>query len=167
VVVKGFEQLKQRVNHFEAGKKSTEVMLAKLKKTITKMKQDHEAHISSIVEAKKRQFTLSHRLLKLLRKLAKFRGKNTPLTPEEAVIERRLKEIMRPSGKLNTLTMTRDHVDEILCNMPRQYQSKTLVPDDANMVKIFQFLTKQQEDISKVLQLIEQDLKKAQKTIRT
>jgi len=167
VVVKGFEQLKQRVDHFEAGKKSTEVMLTKLKKTITKMKQDHEAHLSNIVEAKKRQFTLSHRLLKLLRQLAKLRGKNTPLSPEEAIIERNLKEIMRPSGKLHTLMMTRDHVDEILSNMPRQYHSKTLVPDDANMVKIFNFLTKQQEDIGKVLQLISQDLKKAQKMIRT
>lgn len=167
VVVKGFEQLKQRVDHFEAGKKSTEVMLTKLKKTITKMKQDHEAHLSNIIEAKKRQFTLSHRLLKLLRQLAKLRGKNTPLSPEEAIIERNLKEIMRPSGKLHTLMMTREHVDEILSNMPRQYHSKTLVPDDANMVKIFRFLTKQQEDIGKVLQLISQDLKKAQKMIRT
>jgi len=167
VVVKGFEQLKQRVDHFEAGKTSTEVMLTKLKKTITKMKQDHEAHLSNIVEAKKRQFSLSHRLLKLLRQLAKLRGKNTPLSPEEAIIERSLKEMMRPSGKLHTLMMTRDHVDEILSNMPRQYHSKTLVPDDANMIKIFRFLTKQQEDIGKVLQLISQDLKKAQKMIRT
>jgi len=167
VVVKGFEQLKHRVDHFEAGKKSTEVMLFKLKQTITKMKQDHEAHLSNIVEAKKRQFTLSHRLLKLLRQLAKLRGKNTPLSPEEALIERGLKEIMRPSGKLQTLMMTRDHVDEILSNMPRQYHSKTLVPDDANMVKIFKFLTKQQEDIGKVLELISQDWKKAQKMIQT
>jgi len=167
VVVKGFEQLKQRVDHFEAGKKSTEVMLAKLKKTIAKMKQDHEAHISSIVEAKKRQFTLSHRLLKLLRQLAKLRGKNTPLSPEEALIERRLKEIMMPNGKLLTLSTTRDHVDGTISNMPRPQQSKTRVPDDANMKKIFQFLSKQQEDIGKVLQLIEQDLKKAQKTIQT
>jgi len=141
--------------------------LLKLKQNIAKMKQDHEAHISTIVEAKKRQFSLSHRLLKLLRQLAKLRAKNTPLSPEEAVIERSLKDIMRPSAKLHTLSETRDYVDEILSNMPRQYKIEMPVPDDANMAKIFEFLTKQQEDIGKVLQLISQDLKKAEKMIQT
>jgi len=167
VVIKGFDQLKHRVDNFEAGKKSTEVMLSKIKQKIAKMKQDHEAHISNIAEAKKRQFALSHRLLKLLRQLAKLRAKNTPLSPEEAMIERRLKDMIGPSRKLDMLSATRDQVDDILSNMPRQYQSSSLVPDDANMLKIFQFLSKQQEDIGKLLQMIAQDLKKAEKMIQT
>jgi len=142
-------------------------MLSKIMQKIAKMKQDHEAHISNIAEAKKRQFLLSHRLLKLLRQLAKLRGKNTPLSPEEAMIERRLKDMIGPSRKLDMLSATRDQVDDILSNMPRQYQSSSLVPDDANMLKIFQFLSKQQEDIGKLLQMIAQDLKKAEKMIQT
>jgi len=152
--MRGFKGLKTRVLLYQKGRNSCIAAFEELQKKIEEAKQEQETKKKTFTEIKKTQLSLSHRILKILRQFAVTQHRNTPLTPEEIDLHRRLTQLIPEQHNKHQF---QDRVEETIATLPPQDLSQTTIesPDAENMKKLFRFLKEHQNNIRRLMKTLE------------
>lgn len=157
----GFSNLKKRMlcEEFETG--LHRAFLDKVHKDIIELKKKHAASIAQIAEQKQKFLQLQHRVLKILVKQESTRNLGLALQPQEELLKARLESM---NLQLNMPTQFRGKINELMSttkvkNVFDGCKSETYVLDPKVQEDVKQFLTMEQNGITHLISIINEDLK--------
>jgi len=160
----GFKDLKARVIEQD---KTTQLHLQALQEISSVLQQMHNKHsqvTKANIEAQKiKHMQLSHRLLRVTRKIEMLRNRGQPIAPWEEHLRARLENLQR---ELNKPTQLKGRLNELssLVRMQEQRRPHVIFEaiDETDEPKIFEFLSELQNGLSHLTEILKVDMRNLQ-----
>lgn len=159
IFAKSFDDLKKRLTYQDDAIKDQQEQVRNAIKRINNIQHQRQATMHSRIEdAKRINVALASRVLRVMRKVETLRAMGIPSMPEEEAFRDKLQLLRRELNQPTTFKPKLNELSSYLLMQDEMQDVQYEALDEESMKKIFQVLKQQQEGLTRLTEILTQDL---------